>query len=397
MNKPSEWTRNNSTALQALICGKNPADFVRESSEPCTMTEAAGICGVNVFTLRRYSFGCFPDIYKMLGLPPLPPVDSFTQFFDKEELKEWAGKFKEIRAKAEALAPKRPKTTPKKTPKITKAEAQGKQWVKLSDLATAARIKKATLWDWTRKGIPKRYAEAGEFPTPSFRTKNVAFYESSALEWAKRLGEIVDKEGQKERIRRRLIAQAVDMPVLIGRSELASMIGITVPALAMWCTKGIPKELKALGCPEVPKTIYGSFNRAFHYPHEVTPWVLAYKQAKAKQQAIREEKQKARNARQAARNKSKKPRKESAWYPDVSDLGFEVVCEADAALMLDVSKLTVNRMSNRGISRKMKSDGVPDFPAVVCTRKRFKFFKKSEVEAWGETFRKIYPKVGEKL
>lgn len=385
MSLPKEWQKNNAPALQALICGLNPDDFIKEQTEPCTMTEAAEICKVSIYVLRRYAFGRFPQLYEKLGITAMPPLDSSTQTFDKEELKKWAKKLDEVRAKAQALTPKRPK--------MAKDIAAENGWVRLSDLAQVARIQAATLWHWTRHGIPAKYASAGAFPTPTYKRENIAFYDKSALEWARNLGNLVSglKKKEEEARRERMGKVAEENPLLVRRPVVASMAGVSLTAFSAWSANGIPKSLRELGCPEVPPTIYGSCNAAFIRAEEVSPWVLAYKKAAAKLQEVREEKQKKKVAKQVTRVKNGKPRSESAFFPDTSDLGFEVICEADAAFMLKLSKVTLNKIVNRGISRKMKMDGVPDFPAVACERKRYKLFKKSEVEAWGKTYRSIYP------
>lgn len=269
-----EWHKNNGSALQALICGKDPDDFIRKGNiEPCSITQAAEICKVTTYVIRRYTFGRFPEIYQRLGIEAMPPLDAYTQTFEMTEVKKWARHLEKIRAKAEAIAPQKPK--------MTQAEAEKRGWVTMGDLARVSRIKSAKLSSWFRTGLPAKYGTAEEFPTPTYKSDNVCYYDGSALEWAKRLGSQVAAVQSKEEDELRKKASIVPKPdpLHIRRTAVAKMLNITSPTFALWQLHGIPKKLKVLGCPELPKPAFSRQRADYYRAEDVAPWVLAYKKA----------------------------------------------------------------------------------------------------------------------
>lgn len=382
--KPTEWEKNNAPALQALICGLDPDDYIRkESTETCTMAQAAEICKVSIHVMRCYECEKFPEIYLKLGIPKLPRFDGYTKTFEKAAIEKWAVKLEEVRKKAEELAPK---------PRMSSKEAYKKGWVRMGDLAQIARIKVSTLSTWFRNGIPEKYELDEPLPVPTYKSENVRYYDKSALEWAKKFGAVYAQVTREEEAVLRCKAQEKpEEPSLIRRPVLAAMIGMKPTAFSMWCTQGIPKTLKDLGCPEVPETIYDNLRAANCRADEAAAWILEYRKAREKQKQKRAEGRKRQIEKQRERIKNRTPRSKTAWDPDTSDLGFEVLCALDAAKYLGISPVTLNKIINRGVSRRMSEKGVPDFPQMICERKRFKLYKKSEVEQWGKTYRSIFP------
>lgn len=394
---PAEWQKNNAFALQALICGRQPEDeaISIKPTETCTALKAAEICRIGINAFRQYVNDHLPQTFRKLGLPSAPqPLNSAArstqQLFDLNAVKKWAEKLDEVRAKAE-------EEKRKKAP--TRAELMAKgEFVTVKDLAKAAGVTRKLMNQWTREGLPEHLRFYDDPPAPSYVFPNCKLYRIEALEWAKGLKAAIKALSAEKRkilnltkLRTERASTRRMYPDLVSRGEVALMIGVAKQRLNVWCASGIPKTLRACGLPEFPKAVDVIAPCKMHNADEVSAWILEYRHAEKLMVQEAEELAKARAERRTARLRNRVPRASTVQMPDVSDLGFEVVCMADASLILGFDSHRVSKIYCLGVSQKMKRAGIPEFPPVVCRRKGYSFFKKSDIEEWGRAFRNVYP------
>lgn len=391
------WSNNNGCALQDLLCGRAPGEPKSRvaTRATCDGTSAAEICRISPYTFRRYVNDDFPQSFRDLGLTAAPqPLNLATrnscQQFDLEAVRAWAEKFNRIRARAEA-------ELKKKKSKSRTALTRDENLITIKDIAKTAGVSRSTLQNWFKHGLPEKLKAVGAIPKPSYVFANAVFYQKSVLEWAKALKEVIAGVSEEVRQIRRITAEKATQPKrrnypdLISRAQIALMIGVPRERLNAWVSLGMPKSLKECGCPDFPKSVDVISTCAQHRIEEIGVWVLAYKKAcrLAKQRA--EELEKVRAERRRNHGPQKQSKELTAQLPDVSDLGFEVVCMHDASRLLGFDRHRVSKIYCLGVSQRMRRKGVPEFPPVVCRRRGFSFFKKSDIEAWGREFRKAYP------